>query len=137
VQKERILKALAKATPQQNYALETLAHLPTRFFPAKSQLVFISPLAVEDMTVLVKMHAQGYAVIAISPDPVSFAIAGAADTVSQPYRLAWAEREFMLQQIRRSGVQVVNWRVDQPFEAVVRNALARQAIRLHQAGLGM
>jgi uncharacterized protein (DUF58 family) len=137
VQKERILKALAKAQPEQNYALETLAHLPTRFFPAKSQLVFISPMAAEDMAVLVKMHAQGYAVIAISPDPVSFAVAGAADTASQPYRLAWAEREFMLQQIRRSGVQVVNWRVDQPFEAVARNALARQAIRLHQAGLGM
>jgi uncharacterized protein (DUF58 family) len=137
VQKERILKALAKATPEQNYALETLAHLPTRFFPAKSQLVFISPLAAEDMGVLLKMHAQGYAVIVISPDPVSFITSDTADVSSTPYRFAWAEREFMLQQIRRSGVQVVNWRVDQPFEAVVRTALSRQAIRLHQAGLGM
>jgi uncharacterized protein (DUF58 family) len=137
VQKERILKALAKAQPEQNYALETLAHLPTRFFPAKSQLVFISPLATEDIDVLVKMHVQGYAVIAISPDPVSFAIAGAGSVADLPYRLAWAERKFMLQQIRRSGVQVVNWRVDQPLEAVVRNALARQEFRRRQAGLGM
>jgi uncharacterized protein (DUF58 family) len=137
VQKDRILKALARATPGQNYALDSLAYLPTRFFPAKSQLVFISPLAAEDMGVLIKMHAQGYAVIVISPDPVSFITSDTADVSSTPYRFAWAERGFMLQQIRRSGVQVVNWRVDQPFEAVVRNALARQAIRLHQAGLGL
>jgi hypothetical protein len=64
--------------------------------------------------------------IVISPDPVSFAVANTVSQDHYPYRFAWAEREFMLQQMRRGGVQIVNWRVDQPFEAVVRHTLAQE-----------
>ena len=75
-----------------NYALESLAYLPTRFFPAKSQLVFISPLQPDDVPVIVRMRALGYAVIVISPDPISFE-SSAASLASPAYQFAQIERE--------------------------------------------
>jgi len=136
IQLDRILKALAKAAPGMNYALESLAYLPTRFFPAKSQLILISPLEPEDIPSITQMQARGYAVLVISPDPVSYESAAYNDFSSQAYRAAMAERYFMLQQVRRSGVQVVNWRVDQPLEAGVCDALARQPLSYHAIGMG-
>jgi hypothetical protein len=60
----------------------------------------------------------------ISPDPVAFEAAG--DGHIPAYRVAFAERAFMLHQIRRSGAQIVNWHVDQPLEIAIRDNLARQ-----------
>jgi len=137
IQKDRILKALAKTNPGMNYALDSLAYLPTRFFPASSQIVIISPLSPDDISVIIQMRAHGYAVMLISPDPISYASAIQNDFTSQAYRLAYAERDFMLQQVRRSGVQVVNWRVDQPLEIAVREALSRQPVVMYQKGIGI
>lgn len=129
VQKDRILKALAKAAPGLNYALENLAYLPTRFFPVGSQIVFVSPLLLEDLAVLMRMRTQGYAVMVVSPDSVSFASARYGDSTSPAHRLARAERELVLQQIRRSGLPIVDWRVDQPLAAAIRATVSRSAGR--------
>ena len=128
VQRDRIMRELAKATTSVNYALESLTHLPTRLFPAKSQLVLISPLLPEDIPVIVQMRAHGYAVIVVSPDPIAFEAAFQRDRTSAAYRFASAERQFMLRQVRESGARVVNWQVDQPLESVIREALARQPL---------
>jgi uncharacterized protein (DUF58 family) len=135
IHQERILKALAKAIPEKNFALDNLALLPTRFFPAKSQIVVISPLAPHDIPVYVQMRAHGYAVIVVSPDPVLFEATRYNDHTSLAYRMAYAERHLLLQQIQRYGVQVVNWQVDQPLELAVRKTLSRQPAILHQHGL--
>ena len=124
VQQDRILKALSKANPAVNYALESLAHLPTRLFPAKSQLVLVSPLLPEDAPEILRMRAHGYAVMIISPDPVAYEALLDRDFTSPTYRMASAERALMLRQIRQSGAQVVDWLVDQPLETTVRQALA-------------
>ncbi len=137
IQLDRILRLLAKAKPGLNYALESLAYLPTRFFPAKSQLILISPLEPEDIPVVMQMQARGYAVLIISPDPVSYESALYHDFSSLTYRAAISERYFMLQKVRRSGVQVVNWRVDKPLEAEVRQALARQPLTYRAIGMGL
>jgi uncharacterized protein (DUF58 family) len=131
LQRDRILKALSGANPRINYALENLDYLPTRLFPAQSQIVLVSPLAPEDIPIIVRMRARGYAVMVVSPDPVSYESALYQDFSTPAYRLAYAERDFMLRQIRRCGVQVVNWRVDQPLELVIRNTLVRQPVTLH------
>jgi len=137
IQLDRILRLLAKAKPGINYALESLAYMPTRFFPAKSQLILISPLGPEDISVIIQMQARGYAVLVISPDPVSYESAPYNDFSSLAYRAASSERYFMLQKVRRSGVQVVNWRVDKPLEAEVRDALARQPLTYRGIGTGL
>jgi uncharacterized protein (DUF58 family) len=133
MQRDRILKALSKAKPGVNYALESLANLPTRFFPVKSQIIMVSPLLPEDIPVIVRMRAHGYAVIVISPDPVAFESAG--DGHIPAYRVAFADRAFLLHQIRRSGAQIVNWHVDQPLEIAIRDALARQPTLNNRIGL--
>lgn len=120
LQRNRILKALSAINPMVNYALENFDYLPTRLFPAQSQIILISPLVPDDIEVIVRMRARGYAVILVSPDPVSFESAIYKDFASPAYRLAYAERDFMLNQIRRCGVQVVNWRVDQSLVATLR-----------------
>ena len=125
MQRDRILRELSKATLNINYALGSLEHLPTRLFPAKSQIVLVSPLLPEDMPVIINMRAHGYAVIVISPDPIAYEYALAPDSDSTAYRIARAERSFILSQLRQSGVQTVDWIVDDPFELVVRNTLTR------------
>ena len=128
VQRDRILRELSQAEPGMNYALESLDFLPTRLFPAKSQLVMISPLVPDDISIIVRMRAHGYAVLIICPDPVSYEAAFHRDTASPAYRLAFAERKFMLRQVRQCGAQIVNWLVDQPLEIVIRETLARQPL---------
>ncbi len=137
VQRDHIFDALAAAEPGTNYALDTLAGLPTRLFPAKSQIVIVSPLSVDDIAVVLRLRAQGYAVIVVSPDPVSFEAAAYRDTASPAYRLARAERELLLHQIRRSGVLVANWHVDQPLQGVIRTIFSRPppAARINRIGL--
>lgn len=125
-QRDRILKALARARPEVNFALESLSSLPTRFFPAKSQIVMVSPLISEDISTIALMRSHGYAVMIISPDPISYESGTLHDFTSQAYRLAYAERELILRQIRHTGAQIVNWRVTQPLETTIGTALIRQ-----------
>lgn len=125
-QRDRILKALARARPEVNFALESLSSLPTRFFPAKSQIVMVSPLISEDIPTIALMRSHGYAVMIISPDPISYESGTLHDFTSQAYRLAYAERELILRQIRHTGAQIVNWRVTQPLETTIGTALIRQ-----------
>jgi uncharacterized protein (DUF58 family) len=134
LQRDRILRELSQAEPGMNYALESLTFLPTRLFPAKSQLVMISPLLPEDIPIIVRMRAHGYAVLIICPDPVSYEAAFYRDSTSPAYRLAFAERKFILRQVRQCGAQIVNWLVDQPLKIVIREVLARQplVIRNHR-----
>ena len=128
IQRNRILTALAKAQTGTNFALESLDRLPTRFFPAKSQIVMVSALLPEDIAVIARMRAHGYAVMVISPDSVTFEASSIQDFTSPAFRFAAAERLMMLRQVHRSGVPVVNWNVNQPLEVVVRDTLARQPV---------
>ncbi|MBN1312059.1 MAG: DUF58 domain-containing protein [Anaerolineae bacterium] len=133
IQRERILKALAQARVGHNYALENLGYLPTRFFPSRSQIVLISPLTIDDIPVLVQLCARGYAVMVICPDPLDFEVGeylqdkgGFHDSRAEyAYRLVRAERSFLLQQIRRVGVQVMNWNVDEPLAGAVQEVVRR------------
>ena len=135
VQHRRIQKVLARAQPGLNYALESLTHLPTRFFPAHSQIILVSPLIPEDVDILIQLCANGYEVLVVSPDPVEFEAGMIKPQIEKEFahRLAHLERYFMLQKIKRAGVQVVNWNVYQPLNQTLRGALSRptgmQAVR--------
>lgn len=134
IQKERILNLLAHARTGFNFALETLTNLPARFFPARSQIIFISPLMREDVQVLIQLRQHGYEVLVISPDPLDYEAKAAMtqDTEAQgadPLRIAYAvriarlERELLFLRLRRGGVQVVNWQVEMPFERIIETTL--------------
>jgi len=139
VQKMRILRALGRASTGHNEALRHLDRLPTRAFPAQSQVVFVSPLSRDDAPVLTRMRARGYAVMVVSPDPVSFEALWlkSASTGFDPafqqtaVRMLQVERRLILRQLRQVGVQVVNWDVTHPFDQVIRDALAQRPSHRH------
>jgi uncharacterized protein (DUF58 family) len=135
IQHERILQVLARAHTGFSYALERLDFLPTRFFPARSQVILISPLTTEDVSVMGFLRARGYAVLVISPNPILFEAGTQATNSSEELarRCAQAERDLMIQGLRRAGVQVVDWDVNQPLEPLVRAAIG--SYRIQGAGI--
>lgn len=124
VQQRRIQRALARAQTGHNYALESLAHLPTRFFPASSQIILISPLLPEDPPWVARLRTLGYGVLVVSPNPLAFEFQD-QPTESLPYRLAQAERRYALQRLQRAGVRVIDWDVRRPLAPLVARAVRR------------
>ena len=143
VQRDRIMRALARAKTGFNYALENLEYLPTRFFPARSQIVMVSPLLPDDLRVLVRLKACGYQVMVISPDPIDFEAKSLAPhgTFQLATRIARAERKLLLRELQRVGIQIVDWQVSQPLDRVIRVSLGRlpqrHAFATLRAGRGM
>jgi len=127
LQRERILQALARATIGDSLVFSDLAHLPARLFPANSQLVLVSPLHADDLQVLVQLRSRGYQLIVISPDPISFELQKLdhRPNVEKAARVLRMERNLLLTQLYRAGVQVVNWDVTRPFDQVVQGFLGR------------
>jgi len=136
VQRERILRALARAETGDLPVLEKLDYLPTRLFPARSQIVLISPLLAHDVEMLAGLRARGYQLLVISPDPVSFEQRGLREQreTAAAARIARLERALLVQRCRRTGVTVVDWPTDMPFQQVAEAALSRPPIGLHGMG---
>jgi uncharacterized protein (DUF58 family) len=133
IQRQRILGALARAAPGGSQIFEGLQYLPTRLFPAESQIILVSPVIDEDYSTLVKLRARGYQVLVVSPDPVSFesrllpprgAKYGVAE-VQLSARILRLERAWLLRRIRAAGIRVIEWDVLQPFDQVTRRAFSR------------
>lgn len=135
VQKKRIMRALAQAEPGDNYALESLIYLPTRLFPARSQIVLISPLNSDDLRPLIRLRAQGYEVLAICPDPLDYGAklrlknAGAKkqdrEFNAAVLHLAQIERALLFGNLRRTGIQIVDWKIDQPLSSALHAVIAQ------------
>lgn len=126
VQRQRILQALARAELGEGEVFETLGHLPTRLFPARSQLVLVSPLLKNDPTMLIRLRAFGYRLLVISPDPVAFEGQALADSreVVLATRLARLERTLLLDKLRQADIRVVDWPVGTPFPEATHAALS-------------
>ena len=134
VQRERILRALARARTGSNMALENLDYLPTRFFPARSQVILVSPLSQDDLSVLTRLRALGYSLLVVSPDPVSFEAQtlGNDKTMDLAVRLARIERVLLLRNLERVGIQVIDWQFGQPFNQAIQAASGRLVRGLRQ-----
>lgn len=125
VQQERILAVLARAQPGESMVFDRLDNLPVRFFPPHSQLILVSPLFPDDPSTLVHLRARGYALLVVSPDPVSFEQGAAPESAAGALggRIARVERTVLLQRLRQAGIQVLDWPVERPLDAVARAAL--------------
>ncbi len=139
LQRERILQALARAEPGESMIFDRLDYIPTRFFPARSQIVLVSPLWEEDLPILIHLRARGYQLLVISQDPVSFEAQalGSDPKASLAMRIARLERTLLLRKSHQIGVQIVNWQVDQPFDHAVHSALGRIPLWFRAVGLGL
>ncbi len=137
VQRERILRALARAKTGDSLVFESMDYLPTRLFPPKSQIVLLSPLCQDDLPMLTRLRSRGYQVLIISPDPVTFEAryirgyrpdngpTGNDETTRLAMRLARIERVLLLRQLQRVGIRIVDWPVDQPLDRTIHTALGR------------
>ena len=128
-QHQQILNNLTTTKVGDSEAFQTLNHLPTRLFPAKSQLIIFSTLLEDDYKMLVRMRARGYAVIVISPNPVPYEAALIAESdprVPFARRMADIDRAILLKRIRKSGVRVVDWDISKPLPEVLRSQLMPQ-----------
>jgi uncharacterized protein (DUF58 family) len=137
VQRERVFQALARAETGESRIFDSLTYLPTRFFPAKSQLVLVSPLRTDDLPMLIRLRAHGYQLLVVRPDPVAFEMASLKPQpeVALAERIIRVERLLLLRKLQQAGIQVVDWRVDQPFDQVVHASLGRQST--WHRGIGM
>ncbi len=127
VQRERIIRALARAKQGDGKIFERLDYLPTRLFPVRSQLVLISPLLADDVEMLIKLRARGYRLMVISPDPISFERKFLPDTdpINLATHISKFERNLILTQLRQAEIQVVDWPVDILFHQIVHTALSQ------------
>ena len=144
IQRERILRSLSRVQTGDSLVFDSFNYLPTRLFAAKSQLVVVSPLCGDDPQMLMRLRARGYQVLVISPDAVSFEsqLLTANDRSSQEdaaiaVRLARVERTLLIRRLRGAGIQVVDWRVDQPFDRTVHASLGHAPLWFRAVGLAL
>ncbi|MBX3053475.1 MAG: DUF58 domain-containing protein [Caldilineaceae bacterium] len=130
IQRERILRALARAKIERSQVFDKLSHLPTRLFPVRSQLVLISPLQPDDQDDIVSLRARGYELLLVTPDAITFEMKTLAATPNTQLaaRLAHLERSHLLRTLGRAGVNVFEWDVETPFHQVAHRALGRSRL---------
>lgn len=137
IQRERILHALANARTGDSQVFSDLEHIPTRLFPPESQIVFVSPLIEEDLKPLIQLRAQGYDVLVISPNPVKYELSylgRSNENVDLAGRVLHMERVLLLQRLQRASIQILDWDVQEPFDALVKRRLGRAPAWLRAIG---
>jgi uncharacterized protein (DUF58 family) len=136
VQRERILQALARAKTGDSQVFENLDNLPTRFFPARSQIVLVSPLCWDDLPMLIRLRARGYQLLVVRPDPTAFEAralepGGAVELATRLIHVEWM---LMLRKLQQAGIRVVDWQVDEPFDQAIHASLGRMPHWFRAAG---
>ena len=127
VQRERILHALTHAEPGESEVFNSLGILPTRLFPAGSQLVLVSPVTRDDLPVLLRLRARGYQLLVIRPNAIDFEMQGPPHNQEMELaaRILRAEWRLVRRRLLQAGVQVVDWPVDRLLDQVVHATLGR------------
>ncbi len=122
LQKERILQALSGAQLQSSHVFAELRALPTRLFPAQSQIIFVSPLLPDDVPFLRRLRALDYEVLLVSPNPISYErqFLPQSPDVDLAAKLARLERELLQTQLLQAGIFVLDWEVERPFDDIAR-----------------
>jgi uncharacterized protein (DUF58 family) len=127
---ERILRALSYSQTGHNYALKSLDYLPERQFPPYSQIVLISPVLDEDLPAIAQLHARGFSVIVICPDTINFECDDKnhlkSSSTQYAFRLVQAERTFLLKRIRQTGVEIIDWHVEDQLGSAVKQLFGRK-----------
>ncbi len=132
-QRQRILRSLSQAQVGDSLVFDSFDYLPTRFFPAKSQIVLVSPLCEDDPPMLTRLRARGYEILVISPDAVDFEakrLALPSRVAHLAPRIARAERYLWIRQLQRVGVTVIDWQVDARLDMTIDAAIRKPARQL-------
>jgi len=126
-QYHRILANLTKFKGGGTWGLEGIKWLLEDFFPARSLIIFISPLTVPKFSeTMIDLCTKEYDVMVISPDPVKIerdVIEDHEEAIEALYR---TEREHLLELLWRRGAVVVDWDPYEPLEPALEEVLRYQ-----------
>ncbi len=124
VQRNRILRALARAQVDADTSGLSLGFVPLRMFASGALIVVLSTLAPDDASLFPRLRARGNQVLLICPDPIDFArLSVDQDPAGRlALRAARVERHLALRKIAQLHVRVIDWQVDRPLAPLVRYA---------------
>lgn len=133
IQRQRILQALASARTGSSFAFKSLENLPTRFFPSHSQIVLVSPLEHADLPVLTQLRALGYELLVVSPDAIAFEAGHLkkGKSTELAIRIARIERQLLIREMKRVGIPVVDWQVDQSLDQALDRVVSPHVLMQH------
>ncbi len=139
---QKIITALAYVTEGESQVFEKLDSLPTRLFPARSQIILISPLLPEDVPHLIRIRARGYSLLVLCPDPISFEIEKrSSGKTPQPKgirelaeRIARIERRLLFKRLEQAGIYAQAWDVRVPLSAAIEGNRGRMRIWFQRRG---
>jgi uncharacterized protein (DUF58 family) len=125
-QLKRIVWSLARAKLGSSLSFGYLDYFPARLFPGGSYLILLSTLGTQDYETYARLRSWGHEVLLISPNPIDIlSRERLLDPVADlAVRAAQVERVIELKRLMKLGVHVIDWKVQEPFEAVLQRATA-------------
>lgn len=126
-QREKIMRSLAYARIGDSMVFDSFDYLPTRFFPAQSQIVIISPLCNVDPTILSRIKSRGYNILVVSPDPITYEKSriNASEALELGARIARSQRVLWIRYLLRFGIPVVDWHTDQALDIAIQSTVRK------------
>ena len=122
----RLLERLAVAQVHLSYVRRELSLLPPRILPPQALVVALSPLIDERFSAaLADLAGRGFDVLLLSLSPAAVLRATVATTPLDAVACQWWELEHRarLQAMRRLGITVLSWHVEEPLAVVVQRVL--------------
>ncbi len=130
-QLNRVRQALARAALSRNLPGRYLESFPARLFPNRSVLLMFSVVDAGDLETYRRLRSFGYEVLLVSPNPIQSASRRLEATPlnSLAARAARLERVVQLNALMRIGISVIDWRIDQPLDTLLRRTARDMAHR--------
>ncbi len=133
-QERKIFDSLATAYAAEKEVFEDLRKIPTRLFPAQSQLVFVSPLIDDDdVEVIALMIDRGYSIILVCPHASTWEAkqirSGSSAQIAT--RMSNLRRSLFLDSLVRTGTRIVNWDIAEPLAQAIARDLGVSFFRRH------
>ena len=138
LQRERILRSLANVTSFRSLVFNKIDRIPTRLFPIRSQIIYISPLQKDDVETLIALRSFGYHLLVICPNAVSFEKnqLEPGPVLETAARLKRLERTAIIRELAQARIQVIDWDVSQPFHHTVETTLHRHRFQQKNLKVG-
>jgi hypothetical protein len=86
---------------------------------------------------LIRLRAQGYDVLVVSPNPVKFELSylsASNQNIDLAGRVIHMERLLLLQKLQRANIHVLDWDVSESFDLLVRKTFSRTPVWLRTMG---
>lgn len=125
-QLNRILGCLAAANVENDsYSLSDLSNVLVRQYSEKTQFFFLSPFNYNDVSLYRKLRFLGYQILLICPDMLDFAYSESDMADNTAFRISRLERRLYLDLLGQLSISVIDWRVREPIQPLLKNALRR------------